>query len=132
MYYLQFSLRFGENNILQKIIFNDSIVLIFLENKKSIYIKKFDKIYSINSETFHLSPMDFSQLQKQNEIISKKIGFFHKDEEINPENIFEFKSILYNYFNEDNTFNCKIKTIYNTDFSHTAYIDYFNFNMKNQ
>ncbi|MCD9573783.1 hypothetical protein [Flavobacterium soyae] len=132
MYSLIFNLKLGEKDILQKILVNDSIVLIFLENKKSIYIKKLDKIYLINSETSHLSQIDFSNFQKQNEIISKTIGFFNIKKEINPENILGFESHLYKCFNEDYTFNCLIKTISNIDFNKTAYCDYFNFNMKNQ
>ncbi|WET00489.1 hypothetical protein [Flavobacterium sp. YJ01] len=132
MYSLVFNLRFGGKNILQKILVDDSIVLVFFEDKKSIYIKEVDKIYSINSETQHLSSIDFSNFQKQNDNISKRIGFLNFTKESNPGNIFEFESYLYHYFNQDNTFNCIIKTICDIDFIDTSYSDYFNFNMKNQ
>lgn len=103
-----------------------------MNNKKSIYIKNEDKIYSIHPETSELKVMDFSTFNKQNELISKSIGAINIQIEDQQQSNFGFKSQAYHYTNTDKSFNCKIKTICIPDFDNTAYRAYFNFNMKNQ
>lgn len=132
MYSLKYNLKIGTQNLFQNFLINNLFVIIILNNKKSIYIEKENKIYSIHSETSELKVMDFSIFHKQNEFISKSIGEINIDKQEQNQSDFGFKLQAYNYTNIDKSFNCQIKTICIPDFDDTAYKSYFNFNMKNQ
>lgn len=132
MYRLIYTIKIKEQILLQEILINDSIVIIFFNNKKSIYIKKNNGLYLVDSENQMLSLINTSSFQKHNEILSKKIGFISNEKESRQEYIYGYLSQLYNCRNNDSSFNCKIKTICVPDFEFTSYNSYYNFAIGNQ
>jgi hypothetical protein len=132
MYSLVYNIKIDQQIFKQEILINNSIAIVSLNNKKSVFIEDNDRTYLIDFEKLNLVLLDFSRFQTQNEMISKKIGSINITKGNQQDNIFGFTALLHNYTNNDNSFNCTVKTICVPDIALSSYNSYFNFNMRNQ